>query len=108
MSILDPKRTQIYKVVGVSLSNDDGSSRQKHLSKVNKASDISLKREPNNEFDSNAVAVYANGKQVGYLGNHYASIIAPKLDAGEEFEIKIRDCGAYVDKYILHIFINPK
>ena len=108
MSILNKGKDQIYKVVGVSFNNDDGTSRQKLLSKVNKVSEITLVREPNNTYDSGAVAVYADGKQVGYLGTHYASLIAPKLDAGEKFDIQIRDCGLYVDKYILHIKINPR
>jgi hypothetical protein len=107
MSILNKGKDQIYKVVGVSFNNEDGTSRQKILSKVNKVSEITFVREPNNPYDSSAVAVYADGKQVGYLGNHYAKLIAPELDSGKKFDIQIRDCGLYVDKYILHIKINP-
>lgn len=107
MSILNKGKDQIYKVVGITFNNDDGTSRQKVLSKVNKVSKITLVREPENKFDTSAVAVYADGKQAGYLGSYYAKILAPQLDAGKEFDVKIRDCGMYVDRYILHITINP-
>lgn len=107
MSILSKEKNQVYRVVGVSFPNDDGTSRQENLSKVGKLSLITLVREPKNKFDSNAVAVYADKKQVGYLGNYYASIIAPKLDKGEKFIVKVNDCGIYNNKYYLNITINP-
>ena len=48
---------------------------------------IRLVREPDNQYDPNAVAVYLperlyDGKQLGYIGRESAAILAPKLDAG--------------------------
>lgn len=47
---------------------------------------LRLVREPNNPYDTNAVAVYdAEGQtQVGYLPREHAERIAKRLDAGEE------------------------
>lgn len=48
---------------------------------------IRLVREPDNQYDPNAIAVYLperlyEGKQLGYLGRESAAVLAPKLDAG--------------------------
>jgi len=40
-----------------------------------------LVREPANPYDPNAVAVYGNGRKVGYVSAKRASILAPVLDA---------------------------
>ena len=49
---------------------------------------INLEREPGNEYDKNAVAVYAAVEGggsfcVGYLPKTLAALIAPLLDAGK-------------------------
>ena len=46
-----------------------------------------LVREPENEYDENAIAVYLpgrlmGGKQLGYLHRETAAVLAPKLDEG--------------------------
>jgi hypothetical protein len=50
-------------------------------------SGIRLEREPESEYDANAIAVYLpvrvfDGKQLGYLGRETAAVLAPKFDAG--------------------------
>ena len=50
-------------------------------------SGIRIEREPGNEYDDNAIAVYLptrlyQGKQLGYLPREVAEVLAPKLDAG--------------------------
>jgi len=107
MSILNSERTQQYRVVGTQFPNEDGTSRQNNLSVVTKKSKIILKREPENEYDTNAVAVYADGKMVGYIGSYYAGLLAPKMDRGEKFIASVEQVGKMKDKYYLHIFINP-
>lgn len=46
-----------------------------------------LKREPDNLFDRNAVAVYVDQRpfnfKIGYLPRKVAEVVAPKIDAGE-------------------------
>lgn len=48
---------------------------------------IRLIREPENQYDSNAIAVYMperlmHGFQIGYLRRTTAELLAPKIDAG--------------------------
>lgn len=89
MSILDNKKMTKYKVVGSSFPNEDGTSRQEIISHLTKASKITLVREPKNIYDKNAIAVYANGKQVGYLSSGYAADFAPKIDGGSWFDVSV-------------------
>lgn len=50
------------------------------------ATDYLLKREPDNENDTNAVAVFGKGRKVGYLSAAKAAAIAATLD-GLGFEV---------------------
>ena len=43
---------------------------------------LELRREPGNEHDPDAVAVWAGGAQVGYVPRDLAAELAPELDAG--------------------------
>jgi hypothetical protein len=43
---------------------------------------LSLKREPDNKFDKNAVAVYVFNQQLGHFPRGFAAEIAPLIDAG--------------------------
>ena len=73
------------KAVGVTYANDDGTSRQQLLRQIAKNPqnvNVSLKREPRNRFDSNAVAIQANGHVIGHLSRELAADIAPIIDAG--------------------------
>lgn len=81
------------KVVGVSFNNTDGVSRQKILRRLleipKEPIAISLKREPENPVDRNAiqvvVAVTNKGiATLGYLNRNLASMIADELDSGKD------------------------
>jgi hypothetical protein len=93
MSILDSNKMTKYKVVGSAFLNDNGTSRQEIISHLTKASKIKLVREPNNFYDKNAIAVYANDKQVGYLSAAYAEVFAPKIDGGNWFNVSVDEIG---------------
>ena len=78
------------KVVGVN-SGPDKHKRQWAISKCASGQRLTLKREPDNPVDSNAVAVYASGKvfiffdyeqQIGYLSASIAKQLADDMDAG--------------------------
>ena len=89
------------KVVGVTASNPDGSSRQDAIAKVNQFDFVDLVRNPHDPWDKNAVMVMASimdppsrcagpnaqptmsRVQLGHLDAKLASEIAPLLDAGE-------------------------
>lgn len=89
------------KVTGVTFG-----SRQNALQKLTEAGgtiSITLKREPNNSHDKNAVAVYAvaSSRQVffiGYLKKALAFILAPLMDKGEQPQVKsFAVVGGYYD-----------
>ena len=39
-----------------------------------------LRRQPENQFDSNAIVVLANGKEVGYVEREAAQLLSPMLE----------------------------
>jgi len=59
---------------------------------------VELEREPDNEYDPNAIKVNIHakmkltklhGKQLGYLRKEVAALLAPKLDAGSIEPVKL-------------------
>lgn len=84
------------KVAGVSHNNEDGESRQKLIKKfLNDGDELKLQREPDNEYDRNAVEVYGYREvdlddnetdflfKIGYLGGHIAEQVGPAMDGGQ-------------------------
>lgn len=74
-------RTMIIPVVGVTFANEeDGSKRQDIIRKLSGEEEVYLKREPENKFDSNAVAVMVVGKngdlKIGYIKAELARIFS--------------------------------
>jgi hypothetical protein len=64
------------KVVGVSFPNDDGGSRQDHIGRYAKPDRlVMLVPEPYNPHDPNAVAVYIDDKQIGYIPRGLAATL---------------------------------
>lgn len=86
----DPEDGYTFAVVGESFKNDDGTLRQKIISAMCPGESVLLKREPDNKYDTNAVAVLnAGGRQIGYLKSAVAKWFAPKIDAGAEYVARI-------------------
>lgn len=54
---------------------------------------VTLIREPDNEFDKNAVAVHANGGHIGYFNKQMAASLAKVLDRGDEIVAVITSRG---------------
>lgn len=50
---------------------------------------ILLLREPENKYDSNAIKVLGNGKAMGYIPKLVAEHLAPQLDSGTEFDVRL-------------------
>jgi hypothetical protein len=48
-------------------------------------SPLELRRDPDNPYDANAIAVLAGGEQVGWVPRELAEEIAPALDRGEPY-----------------------
>lgn len=82
-------------VAGTGFQNSDGSRRAEIIRKYcSNGATVHLRREPDNKYDSNAIAVYLEtpgflgliGKQlrqVGYIKSKRAAFLAQKLDHGE-------------------------
>ena len=75
------------RVAGVSFENRDGSLRQTYVRQVKKGDGLVLRREPENPFDANAMAVEwldADGqpRQLGYVPRSLAALLAPLVDGG--------------------------
>lgn len=77
------------KVVGVSLSNADGSSRQEIIKREVEENDkLNLAAEPDNPHDPNAIKVLSkHGNQIGYLNKEMAATIKPALDNQTEIHV---------------------
>lgn len=89
------------KVVGVTFEG-----RQEIIKQLNKSDIITLRREPTNKFDTNAIAVWSEKGQVGYIGKDYSSILAPMMDAGTQLEATIATVDEYKGTHYVHIMIN--
>lgn len=89
------------KVVGVTFEG-----RQEIIKQLNKSDIITIRREPTNKFDTNAIAVWSEKGQVGYIGKDYATILAPMMDAGTKFEATIAELDEYKGTHYIHILID--
>lgn len=69
------------KVVGVSMENSDGSSRQEIIrTEVEENDKLKLDSEPDNPYDANAIKVLSRyGNQIGYLNKEMAEKVKPAL-----------------------------
>jgi hypothetical protein len=100
----------ITKVVGVTFSNEDGSSRARIIASMSESDQICLERDPYNQFDSNAVkvCVVKNGekKQIGFLAKDLASEVSPKLRRGVNFRTTIVGCGIWNERPFCEIEVE--
>ena len=79
-------------VVGVTYKNSESdSSRQDNIASIieEEFKVCQLKREPDNPYDNNAVAVFICDKKIGYLNRQLALFLAPKIDSGITFHTHI-------------------
>lgn len=94
------------KVAGVTFDNPNGTSRQDAIMMARLDSTVSLKREPNNEYDPNAIAVFVDEYQVGFLSGEDAQNIAVLMDSGVQFDAKVEQIGVYKGKNYLRLLVN--
>lgn len=52
---------------------------------------LTLRRNPANQYDTNAVEVHWDGHQIGHLNKVIAARIAPELDSGVEWLCRVED-----------------
>lgn len=71
-------------VVGIGYENADGSSRIDELAKCRRGEPVELRLEPENEYDSRAIAVFSiRGVQIGYVTALRAGWIFGRIVDGE-------------------------
>ena len=78
----ESNRKFLIKVVGVTADNPNEVNRQALLRKRKSGEEVILKREPANQYDKWAIAVFSvNGEQLGYLPKNDERL-ASELDGG--------------------------
>jgi hypothetical protein len=97
-------------VAGVTFRNVDRKSRQKLIRERCMAGQpVTLKREPDNKYDRNAIAVSIEGGlyQIGSLHSDVAAKLAPLLDAGHKFKAEVLDVlGGTEDKPTFGVLLS--
>ncbi|GAB4252217.1 MAG: hypothetical protein Tsb0034_30970 [Ekhidna sp.] len=78
------------KVVGVSMNNQDGISRQGIIKReVEEDDKLRLELEADNPHDPNAIRVLSkHGNQIGYLNREIAEQVKPALENETEIHVK--------------------
>lgn len=84
-----PSRKKSFDVVGESRPSRDGTSRQLLLLRCEPGDPIALERQPDNEYDPNAILVVWEGHDLGFLASEDAAAIAPALDHGRAYKANI-------------------
>jgi single-stranded-DNA-specific exonuclease len=75
------------KLAGVSFEG-----RQDVVARLEPGIPLRLVRQPDNEYDPNALAVMTPaGDQVGFLNRRLAAVLAPAIDAGAQWEVSVTD-----------------
>lgn len=62
------------------------------IAKLSPGQKLRVEREPNNQYDANAIAVYIFQQKLGHFPRGFAAEVAPIMDAGKELTaVKSRD-----------------
>lgn len=102
----NPPKTFHSKVAGVTYDNPDGTGRQDLIRQCRAGDRLRLRREPDNRYDSNAVAVGTDsGAQIGYLSSNLAAELAPLLDRGGRVDVEISEVTGGGDERALGVNI---
>lgn len=72
--------------------------RQEVVARLSADMPLRLERQPDNEYDPNAAALFdAYGDQVGFFNRRLAAALAPYLDAGVEYDVVVSDVTGGLD-----------
>ena len=104
------------KLVGVTFDNDNGSSRQQFIEDLYDIFDINnktflvAKRDTNNPYDQNAVAIYdEQNRQLGYLSRKVNETVAPWMDDGFDLLVEVVNVtGGDGSHWGLNIWVEKK
>ena len=74
----------------VNLSGVTMQNRQSFILNLSLSESIELKRVYQNQYDKNAIGVFLkDGRQLGWIQKHHASILAPEIDCGVKWRAKL-------------------
>lgn len=77
--------TQFHtKLAGVSFEG-----RQDRIAGLQLGSDLVLERQPENQYDPNAIAVRFGQLQIGFISKGIAKHVAPQIDAGARYRARV-------------------
>jgi len=79
------------KIAGVTHKNADGTDRQKIIKKCKESDVLQLQREPNNQYDEKAIAIYQKKYQIGYVTKNFSETLSPLMDNGSELFAEISE-----------------
>ena len=66
--------------------------RQEILERLSAGAPLRLVRQPDNEFDANACALFdPHGDQVGFFNRRLAAALAPAIDAGVAYDVEVTE-----------------
>ena len=95
------------KIAGITFNG-----RQRFVPYLNVGDHLRVVREPNNEYDSNAIAIYdKHQNQLGYIGKNVAASLAPRMDEGEIVDVTVSNItggGDYAFGVNIHVCIAEK
>ena len=90
------------KIVGVTFDN-----RQELLAELQVGQELDLVHEKDNPHDEHAIAVYADGAQLGYLKRNIARHLSENFDNGVQYQAVVVQVTGSVDKNLgANIFIQ--
>lgn len=75
-------RSFTTRLAGVTKNTQDGTPIQELLPTIRRGSELKFRREPDNPYDKNAIAVYSRNHRIGYIKADVAKKLAPMLDSG--------------------------
>ncbi len=66
--------------------------RQDALERLTAGAPLRLERQPDNEYDANACALFdPHGDQVGFFNRRLAAALAPAIDAGVAYDVEVTE-----------------
>jgi single-stranded-DNA-specific exonuclease len=90
------------KVVGVTFEG-----RQDVAGGLVMGAPIELRREPDNPYDANAIAVFFGALRVGFVRKEIARRLAPKFDAGERYRAEVASVtGGGARSFGVNLFVR--
>lgn len=84
------------KVAGVTKGEDN---RQELISHMAIDENLEIRRDPQNDYDPNAIAVYVPrfDKDIGFLNKDLAAVLAPLMDAGRAYSVRLGSITGGID-----------